>query len=316
MAADIIIVSRKGGPLDLGLATPGTLTTAAFASTIRPVARFATDPTLPNALYPIGSFGYNTTTNKLRKSAGTYWMEAVYGSQDIVADSITGACIAAGAISTSELYAGEILVGLGGGKPTKFKVVGSSGELLAFIGSDPTTGFCGAYALNLRIGTDINNPTIYASSAGVTINNATIVLTAGLNTINIDPTNGFKITNSIVGPPAHGWIIELNQGYLAIAGTGTNSAKYSNYTGEYLSLVNGTAAAYLSADLIQISNGAKTLFAVNPGGSGNKLGLSEWNDCHALLGGYHLWVDGSGRLRIKNGAPTSDTDGTVVGAQS
>lgn len=34
------------------------------------------------------------------------------------------------------------------------------------------------------------------------------------------------------------------------------------------------------------------------------------------LGTYHLWVDGSGRLRIKNGVPTSDTDGTVVGTQT
>jgi hypothetical protein len=35
-----------------------------------------------------------------------------------------------------------------------------------------------------------------------------------------------------------------------------------------------------------------------------------------LLGTTHLWIDGSGRLRIKSGAPTSDTDGAVVGAQS
>jgi hypothetical protein len=34
------------------------------------------------------------------------------------------------------------------------------------------------------------------------------------------------------------------------------------------------------------------------------------------LGAYHLWVDSSGRLRIKNGTPTSDTDGVVVGTQS
>ena len=31
---------------------------------------------------------------------------------------------------------------------------------------------------------------------------------------------------------------------------------------------------------------------------------------------YYLWADTSGRLRIKNGAPTSATDGTVVGTQS
>jgi hypothetical protein len=29
-----------------------------------------------------------------------------------------------------------------------------------------------------------------------------------------------------------------------------------------------------------------------------------------------LWVDSTGRLRIKTSAPTSDTDGTVVGTQT
>lgn len=35
-----------------------------------------------------------------------------------------------------------------------------------------------------------------------------------------------------------------------------------------------------------------------------------------LLGGYQIWVDAQGKLRIKDGAPTSDTDGTVVGDQT
>lgn len=35
-----------------------------------------------------------------------------------------------------------------------------------------------------------------------------------------------------------------------------------------------------------------------------------------VLGAYYLWVDATGDLRIKSGAPTSDTDGTVVGTQS
>lgn len=34
------------------------------------------------------------------------------------------------------------------------------------------------------------------------------------------------------------------------------------------------------------------------------------------VGSYALWVDSTGDLRIKSGAPTSDTDGTVVGTQS
>lgn len=41
-----------------------------------------------------------------------------------------------------------------------------------------------------------------------------------------------------------------------------------------------------------------------------------WNAGHLVLGSHHIWVDGSSRLRIKAGAPTADTDGTVVGAQS
>jgi hypothetical protein len=44
---------------------------------------------------------------------------------------------------------------------------------------------------------------------------------------------------------------------------------------------------------------------------------SAWNSPSLLrLGSYRLWVDASNRLRMKNGAPTSDTDGTVVGTQA
>jgi hypothetical protein len=41
-----------------------------------------------------------------------------------------------------------------------------------------------------------------------------------------------------------------------------------------------------------------------------------WNGGRLLLGNYHIWVDASGDLRIKNGAPGSDGDGTVIGTQS
>lgn len=43
---------------------------------------------------------------------------------------------------------------------------------------------------------------------------------------------------------------------------------------------------------------------------------STWNGDHIVLGVYHLWIDTNGKLRMKNGAPTSATDGTVVGAQT
>lgn len=47
-----------------------------------------------------------------------------------------------------------------------------------------------------------------------------------------------------------------------------------------------------------------------------QLGGGGWNTGHLLLGSYHIWVDSTGDLRIKSSAPTSDTDGTVIGTQS
>jgi len=44
-------------------------------------------------------------------------------------------------------------------------------------------------------------------------------------------------------------------------------------------------------------------------------GNSGWNTAHLKLGIYHLWVDASGRLRIKNSVPLNDTDGVSVGSQ-
>ncbi|WP_273125865.1 hypothetical protein [Bacillus weihaiensis] len=44
-----------------------------------------------------------------------------------------------------------------------------------------------------------------------------------------------------------------------------------------------------------------------------KIDGGGWNTYRMILGNYHLWVDSIGKLRIKNGAPTSDTDGAIVG---
>lgn len=43
---------------------------------------------------------------------------------------------------------------------------------------------------------------------------------------------------------------------------------------------------------------------------------AAWNGSLFVLGAYTFWVDATGDLRIKNGVPTSDTDGTVVGTQT
>ena len=46
----------------------------------------------------------------------------------------------------------------------------------------------------------------------------------------------------------------------------------------------------------------------------NPVGL--WRNVELLRGGYTRWIESSGRFRIKNGDPTSEADGTVVGAQA
>ena len=49
----------------------------------------------------------------------------------------------------------------------------------------------------------------------------------------------------------------------------------------------------------------------------NLSGTSSWDGAHLILGTYHFWVDtGTGTFYLKNGAPTSAIDGTVVGTQT
>lgn len=72
--------------------------------------------------------------------------------------------------------------------------------------------------------------------------------------------------------------------------------------------ITSDASADHTPFLIDIA-GIGTGFAVH-----KKTALT--NPATIQIDNYHLWVDNSGRLRIKSSAPTSDTDGTVVGTQS
>jgi hypothetical protein len=67
--------------------------------------------------------------------------------------------------------------------------------------------------------------------------------------------------------------------------------------------------------LDRISSAATEKMAVKNNGTVDING-GAWNSGHLVLGAWHLWVDSTGDLRMNSGAPTSDTDGTVVGAQS
>lgn len=55
---------------------------------------------------------------------------------------------------------------------------------------------------------------------------------------------------------------------------------------------------------------------LNPSGGSVMAGSGAWDSWPLQLGAYRLWMDSSGRLRVKNGAPTGDTDGTVFASQT
>jgi hypothetical protein len=61
--------------------------------------------------------------------------------------------------------------------------------------------------------------------------------------------------------------------------------------------------------------GLNTIGTTNPS-SGNTWQETTTNGVLLSFGNYRMWVDASGKLRIRAGAPTSDTDGTVVGTQT
>jgi hypothetical protein len=92
-----------------------------------------------------------------------------------------------------------------------------------------------------------------------------------------------------------------NIGYLAGFTTGID-VENSTVTTTVATLNTVTKAAYKNSTI----DGQYYAFAT---------GTRTYTEAIAF-GGYFLWVDATGVLRIKSGAPTSDTDGTVVGTQT
>lgn len=68
----------------------------------------------------------------------------------------------------------------------------------------------------------------------------------------------------------------------------------------------------------QVRAGVNTTFLQFYGGAtpAVQAGDGAWDGVPFRLGAYRFWVDSSGRLRMKSGNPSSDTDGTIVGTQT
>jgi hypothetical protein len=168
-----------------------------------------------------------------------------------------------------------------------------------------------------------NNST---SSVGITVTSCTNYIIEDRNTVTFQAVNlnsTLTTTNGSIAD-ANGTRIgqstafrrTVNDSSLRIVGGNING------NGASLDLYGGTHAttpnyAFLLGDRVVVRNqsGSTNYIDVDHANSYVSIGNGAWNGQRLRLGTYQFWVDSSGRFRIKNGAPTSDTDGTVVGTQ-
>ena len=165
-----------------------------FAAGIRPTILFASNPPLPDSRYPIGQYGFNTTTKSLLRvdDTGNAWKSGV-DTADIALNAIIVGLIAAGSVRTEELFTGEIRVGGGGGKPGRFGVYSSTNQLIGYIGTNGTDE--GGWFKELGIGgTSFATAGLISDSAGnILLRNTSIQL----NSNNV--TSYFRNDSSLYG---------------------------------------------------------------------------------------------------------------------
>lgn len=137
-------------------------------------------------------------------------------------------------------------------------------------------------------------------------------LALSLPNVSVGIINSVDLNNALIGQN-----ITLNSGWQTyiIPFIIPDSADPSNW------LLRFTTSAYVvsTATQFRIANTGIFLAGQLPNTTNlSIMGVNSgaWNGAHQVMGSYHLWIDTSGRLRIKSGAPTSATDGTIVGTQS
>ena len=79
---------------------------------------------------------------------------------------------------------------------------------------------------------------------------------------------------------------------------------------------SGVGGEKANLSLRTMASGTMTEVASCLWNHGFKVAGSAWNGIHLVLGDYHIWVDTNDKLRIKNGVPITDLDGTITGNQT
>ena len=203
-------------------------------------------------------------------------------------------------------------------------IYGPNGSVTATSGGVLITNGQGPYVemTTTEVTIDGGGNTLVATSSAVTITAGSNSLTATGSAVTITAgSNSFIATGSAVTLTAGSAEVELTASSLALTVNSSTSKITLDNAGNATfvgtsgtsTLINGNAIASGSISV------ATTLLSTNgPIEVGNGLAATYGINLKFInaSGGFYLWVDSSGRLRIKAGAPTSDTDGTVVGTQS
>lgn len=157
---------------------------------------------------------------------------------------------------------------------------------------------------------DRNSLTMPALTVTGTSALGAITLSGSLNTTagSITDTNGTRYAQPMMARR------DSNASFIKVVGGNVNGAgaSWELYGGAHATLPN---YKIVLAERHQFKNqvGSVTLADINVATGTFGIGNGAWNSPSRLaLGTYQFWVDATGALRIKNGAPTSDLDGALV----
>ena len=136
--------------------------------------------------------------------------------------------------------------------------------------------------------------------------------------------NGYDISGTEKGEQKYGIrCVKDSTGRLVVDGNeffNQNTHIYAPYITQLLKICNN----YFDTPNISVSNSKQQTY--------NNIGLDHdyidsnfkpfsirngrWDREHLQMGKWHIWITANGFLRIKDGIPTSDSDGMIVGEQS
>lgn len=109
---------------------------------------------------------------------------------------------------------------------------------------------------------------------------------------------------------------------LTVRDDGTGGCLWLNQDGNGIALsIDSEATTSAALYIASAVNNDQFVFLIKDASNVNCYwGFYRNTDVHRdavmRLGGSYIWVDSTGDLRVNEGQPTSDTDGTVVGSQS